>query len=410
MISLSSVVSPAFAEVHREIKKGEINQIVLKGGRGSGKSSYSPVENLLFMIKNPAVHGVALRKVSNTLRTSVYTQYQWAIDMLGLNGLFKCTVSPMEMTYLPTGQKIYFFGTDDPGKLKSIKPPFGYIGFLHFEELDQFTGESEIRKIEQSILRGGDTTLEIMVFNPPKSVNNWANKFVELPKPRQLIHTSNYLTMPEEWLGERFISDATWLQRTNIEAYEHEYMGIPNGTGGLVFRYLEARELSAKEIYRFDRIYQGTDWGWYPDPLAFVRLHYDKARQTVYIYDELVRNEFSNEDFAKWLKAKKYHNQLTICDSAEPKSVIDLVKLQCKADGAVKGPGSVEYGMKWLQRRKIVIDPIRCPNAWREFRTYEYETNREGDYISDYPDADNHTIDATRYALEKLMRSSRVVA
>ena len=137
---LSALVSPVFSGPHRSIRAGEIDELVLKGGRGSAKSSYISVELVLQLLKHPDCHAVALRKVGNTLRTSVYAQVCWAIAELGLSARFKCTVSPMECTYQPTGQKILFFGLDDPGKLKSIKVPFGYIGLAWFEELDQFDG------------------------------------------------------------------------------------------------------------------------------------------------------------------------------------------------------------------------------------------------------------------------------
>lgn len=168
IIKLSSVLSPAFREVHNSIKNGEHNQYVLKGGRGSAKSSFASVEVLLQIVKHPDVHAVVMRKVANTLRTTVFAQYAWAVAALGLQDDFKMTVSPMELVYKKTGQKIMFFGADDPGKIKSIKTAFGYIGILHFEELDQFGGEEEVRSIEQSILRGGEYALEFKTFNPPK--------------------------------------------------------------------------------------------------------------------------------------------------------------------------------------------------------------------------------------------------
>ena len=148
---LSEVVSPVFSEPHRLLKSGIVNQLVLKGGRGSAKSSYASIEGVRLLVENPDIHGVVMRKVGNTLRTTAYAQYVWAVSALGLYDKFHCTVSPMEIIYKTTGQKIMFFGADDPGKIKSVKVPFGYIGFLHLEELDQFAGDSEVRNIEQSV-------------------------------------------------------------------------------------------------------------------------------------------------------------------------------------------------------------------------------------------------------------------
>ena len=144
--------------------------VVAKGGRGSGKSSYLSMELVWQLLRHPDCHAVVLRKVGGTLRNSVYNQVVWAIGELGCAGYFRCTVSPMECTYLPTGQKILFFGTDDPGKLKSLKLPFGAVGICWFEELDQFDGPEEVRNVEQTVLRGGSWTLTLKSFNPPAAI------------------------------------------------------------------------------------------------------------------------------------------------------------------------------------------------------------------------------------------------
>ncbi|EJW97892.1 phage terminase, large subunit, PBSX family, partial [gut metagenome] len=158
---LSQIISPAFYEAHRKIKDGSITELVLPGGRGSTKSSFNSVELILQLLKHPDCHAAVFRKVGRTLRTSVYAQICWAIGALGLYSKFRCTVSPMECTYLPTGQKIFFFGLDDADKMKSIKTTFGYIGIGWFEELDQFAGPEEIRKVEQSLFRGGSFSLSL---------------------------------------------------------------------------------------------------------------------------------------------------------------------------------------------------------------------------------------------------------
>lgn len=403
-ISLNKILSPAFKPVHVAIKNKEYTQFILKGGRGSAKSSYTSIEVILQLLKTPSIHAVVMRKVANTLRTTVYQQYIWAISELGLYNKWKCTKNPPEMEYKPTGQKILFFGADDPGKIKSIKVPFGYIGILHLEEVDQFAGEEEIRNLEQSILRGGDMALEIWTFNPPQTASNWANKYCLREKEGQMIHHSTYLTTPREWLGDRFLSDAEHLKNTNQRAYEHEYLGKANGTGGEVFENIEIRTIGEQEIRRFDRIYNGQDFGWYPDPAAFVRLYYNPSQETLYLIDEIVGNKMSNEQIATEIIRRKYNDVYTICDSAEPKSISDLTGWGIHAIAAQKGPGSVEYSMKWLQRRKIIIDPKRTPRAAEEFTQYEYEKNKAGEIISGYPDKNNHCIDAVRYATEKIWR------
>jgi phage terminase large subunit len=177
-------------------------------------------------------------------------------------------------------------------------------------------------------------------------------------------------------------------------------LGIPNGDGGNVFEYLEIRDITDEEIERMDRIYQGVDFGWYPDQFAFLRTYYDSAREKIYLLDELYVNKWSNSQTAEWIKNKGYDDYRIICDSAEPKSVNDYVDAGLPARGALKGPGSVDYGFKWLQSRTIVIDPKRTPNAYKEIVGYEYERDKDGNVISGYPDENDHAISALRYAYE----------
>ena len=377
------------------------------GGRGSLKSSYVSmiVPRLIMTSKNHDIHALVLRKVGNTLRDSVYAQYLWAIGQMGVADYWEAKKTPMELVFKPTGQKIMFRGADDPMKIKSIKVPFGYIAVTHFEEKDQFAGRAEIRNILQSTMRGGSMFWNFESYNPPISKDNWANKDSLEERPDRLSHKSTYLDVQNvDWLGEQFIAEADHLKETDERAYQHEYLGIPIGTGGNVFENVEARDITDEEVAAFDHIYQGADWGWYPDPFAFVRLHYDKARETIYFIDEIYQNKLGNEQSAGLIKERKYNDAYITCDSAEPKSVADFRASGLPAQAAVKGPGSVDYGMKWLQRRKLVIDRRRTPNVYREFVNYEYERNRDGDIISGYPDENNHTIDATRYALERVYR------
>lgn len=409
-IRISEKIGPAFYEVAHDVFKHGHTHYDESGGRGSLKSSYVSIIVPLLLVDNPNTHALVLRKVANTIRDSVYAQYIWAIGELGMAAHWEAKVSPMELIYKPTGQKIMFRGADDPMKIKSIKVPFGYIAVTHFEEKDQFAGRAEIRNILQSTMRGGSKFWNFESYNPPISRDNWANKDSLEERPDRLCHKSTYLDAPPEWLGEQFLAEAEHLKDTDERAYQHEYLGIPVGTGGNVFDNLELREITDAEVKSFDHIYQGTDWGWFPDPFAFIRLHYDRARETIYLIDEIYQNKITNEASAQMILSRGYNDTYITCDSAEPKSVADFRAMRLKAQEAIKGPGSVEYGMKWLQRRKIVIDRRRTPNAYNEFVNYEYERNKDGDIISGYPDANNHLIDATRYALERVFRRMGVTA
>lgn len=409
-IRIDELIIEKFDDVLLDILDHGHTHYTFPGGRGGTKSSFVGTVIPLLITQNPGVHAVCFRRYTNTLKDSVYAEILSGIGKLELTALFHSKISPLEIIYKPTGQRILFRGFDKPDKIKSIKIPTGYIGITWFEELDQFPGRKELRKSTQSTMRGGRKFWNFESFNPPITAANWANQDLLIQNPNRLITWSNYLDTPPEWLGEQFLEEAEFLKTADEKAYRHEYLGEAVGTGGNVFENLEVRTMSDELIKKFDRIYQGIDWGWYPDPFAFVRLHYDAARQAVYIIDEHYVKKQSNEESAKWIKGKKYNNILTICDSAEPKSVFDMKGLGLNADGAIKGSGSVEYGMKWLQRRKIIIDPKRTPNAYREFLEYEYERDRDGNIVSGYPDKNNHIIDATRYALERLMRGSKTVA
>lgn len=404
-VSLRNCIAPHFYEVHRDIKNHGHTEYVLSGGRGSTKSSFIGIEIILLMKKHPMMHVLVCRQVKDTLKDSVYAQIVWAIDTLKLSNEFVCKKSPLEIKYIPTGQTIYFRGADDPYKIKSIKAPFGYIGILWFEELDTFKGPEAIRSIEQSAMRGGDVYYEFKSFNPPQSNNNWANMYSLLPKENMLVHKSTYQTVPVEWLGTHFFEEAEFLREVNPHAYEHEYLGVPNGTGGMVFDYLELREIIDEEIENMDRLYAGVDWGFFPDYYAFILCYYNPAQEKIYILDEYCVHRSSNKNTAKWI-LDNHENDIracqygVICDSAETKSVADYVDLGIwNAKCAYKPPGSVEYGMKWLQRRTIVIDQKRTPLAYKEITEYEYERDKDGNVISGYPDKDNHCIDALRYSL-----------
>ena len=403
---LSELISPAFVDSHRAVKSGSIHELVEKGGRGGAKSSFISIEIILEVLKRPDIHAAVFRKVGNTLRPTVYAQICWAIAALGLTQKFKCTVSPMECTYLPTGQKIMFFGLDDPGKVKSIKVSFGYIGIGWFEELDQFDGPEQVRNVEQSIFRGGPYSMCFKSFNPPAMARSWANRYALEAKPGKMVHHSTYLTTPPEWLGPRFLADAEHLKATNETGYRHEYLGEVVGSGTAVFENLRIDEISDEQVKAFDYRYFGQDWGWYPDPNQFVGCAFDSGAQTLYIYEEFRGLRQSN---AVWAEKIKHHKaDLITADpgSGGDRNVADFKSWGFRMREAKKGPGSVEYGIRWLQSLKaVVIDPERCPDTVKEFTEYEYERDaKTGEVLEGYPDAANHSIDATRYAMESVWK------
>lgn len=407
-IRLSNIVARSFWGVHQDIKRHGHTYYWMKGGRGSTKSSYISIEIPQLLIQNPDCHAVVLRKVGNTIKNSVYPQVQWGIEQLGLMDKFKYKTSPHEITYKTTGQKILFFGCDDPQKIKSIKLPFGYIGIVWLEELDQFSGMEEIRNLNQSLLRGGPRYWEFCSFNPPKSQNSWVNEEQLLDDTARMVHHSTFEMVPQDWLGEQFFKDAARLKEKNEQAYRHEYLGEVTGTGGAVFDNVEDKRLSDDDIAAFDHLYHGLDFGFSMDPLAYVGMHYDAKREELYIFDEIYQQKLKNSMAAEMLKPRVKTDRL-IADSAEPKSIAEMRDYGLRITGARKGRDSVEHGIKWLQdRAKIYIDKRRCPNAYREFVTYEYQRNRQGQFVSAYPDENNHTIDAVRYGMSEVMRAGGI--
>ena len=409
-VNVAELIAPSFDGLFFDVQEHRYTHYWLAGGRGSTKSSFASLCVPLMLLQNPRCHAVVLRKVANTLRNSVYNQVEWAIDALGLSDAFVARVSPLLFEYRRTGQKILFLGVDDKSKIKSLKLPFGYVGIVWMEELDQFTGMEEIRSLLQSLLRGGERYWVFYSYNPPKSRNNWVNEEALFDREDRIVHRSTYLGVPSVWLGEQFIAEAERLRDKNETLYRHEYLGEVTGTGGAVFDNVEDIEMSDTDVALFDRLYHGLDFGFAVDPLAFISMYYDAKHEDLYIFDEVYEQRLTNAQAARRI-LPRLHGQHLTADAAEPKSITEMRGLGLDVHAARKGPDSVDYGIHWLQgRRRIYIDKRRAPNTYREFIGYEYERNKDGQFISAYPDKDNHTIDAVRYATEALAAGERIRA
>lgn len=263
MTSLKSIIAPSFFKVHNFIKNDEFIHYWLKGGRGSTKSSFISIEIILGIMKDPSANALSLRKVKDTLKDSTFEQLEWAISALGVDEFWHKSISPLTLTYIPTGQKILFRGADNPKKIKSIKVSKGYIKYIWYEECDEFDGMEEIRSINQSLMRGGKTFVVFYSFNPPRSIKSWVNQEVEKQKLRKdtLVHHSTYLTVPRKWLGEAFFIEADYLKRVKEDSYKHEYLGEAIGTGGEIFTNVILREITPEELAIFDNWKRGLDFG-----------------------------------------------------------------------------------------------------------------------------------------------------
>jgi phage terminase large subunit len=407
---ISECIAPSFYDLHRALKEETYNEYLLKGGRGSTKSSFLSIETLLEIMRDPEANAIVFRRFENEIRDTVFGQMQWAMNKLGVDQLFRVYVSPFKLVYEPTGQVILFKGADNPKKLKSIKIAKGYLKIGWFEEVDQFSGMEEIRNIQQSIFRGTEKKqIAFFSYNPPKSARSWVNAEAKIQKPGRVVHHSTYLDVPREWLGETFIASAVHLQENNEEAYRHEYLGEETGTGLEVFSNVTIRPISKKEISYFDHMYQGLDFGYAADPMCFIQGHFDNKKRKLYLFFEKSGLNVKNSQLADMLSDDQ-RADVTMCDSAEPKSIDELrEEYKVNVMAVDKYPGSVEHGVKYLQDLdEIIIDPQRCPLAATEFINYALDTNRYGEVISKYPDKNNHSIDAVRYMLSQQIKSDRI--
>ncbi|PEW96588.1 PBSX family phage terminase large subunit [Bacillus cereus] len=418
IVDIAKIASPHFKKFWIKSDRKKKLRYVLKGGRASGKSFHIPFRILTDMIEFP-VSFLVVRKVQHTITKSVFEQIKDAANIMGVSHMFRFVPSRLLIEYKPRGNKIIFTGADDPEKIKGLKDAnFPVLG-MWIEEVAEFKSEDEVTTIENSVLRDKRIVESekrpgkffnysfYYSYNPPKRRGHWLNKkynssFIE---SNTFVDHSTYLDNPH--LTPEFIIEAENVKKRNELKYRWEYMGEAIGAGVVPFDNLNIRRISDDEIRSFDNIRQGTDWGYGVDPVSFGRMHYDKTRRRLYIFDEFYGVQKSNRELADWIKRKGYDDTFITADSAEPKS-IDEMRIEHgirRFRGAKKGSGSVEYGEKWLaDLKEIIIDPVRCPNHAREFENIDYETDRDGNPKPRLQDKDNHTIDQVRYAMEEDMK------
>ena len=411
------MLAPPFLEPHRILATSLATDLWMEGGRGSTKSSFASLELVNYIEQHPDQHGLCLMRYKNQLRDSAYAQVVWAIKELGLEDEYDMPESTLRIKKKSTGQLILFRGCDNPNKIKGVKIPFGYIGFVWVEEADMFRGMAEIRKVLQSATRGGDSAIRVFTFNPPRSKACWINAETQRLKDENLpVFGSTYLEVPPDWLGEQFIADAEELRRIDPQAYEHEYLGIPVGLGGDVFDRVEFREVTQDEIDAFDNLRCGQDFGWFPDPWAFTISEWQPATRTIVTWyedggDHLQPDEQARRimDALTWSddgKTDTYHHLKVLSDDADPQAIASQRDTGANARAANKGHMR-EASYRFLQSCRWVIDPARCPNLAKEVREMQYEQNADGEWVNSIPDGHDHWVDATRYAFMREARSRR---
>lgn len=397
-----------FHDFHEAFNYDDYLWYIMKGGRNSAKSSTASQELILRRMRYCS-HALVLRKWGLYLEKSVYEQLKWAIINLGVEQYWKINKSPLRLTYKPTGASIIFSGADDPTKIKSIKMADMPITDLWIEEVAEFKTEEEVTTIANSIVRaelpdGLDYKI-ILSYNPPKRRTHWLNKKYEtqFSQSNTYVHHSDYRGNP--YLSKQTLEEIRLCKLKTPLKYEWDYLGRPTGSGVVPFQNLVFRAITDEEVASFDNIRQGIDWGYGIDPVSFGRMHYDKTRQKLYIFYEIYGVKMSNRKLFNEILKESFQQDLTIADSAEPKSVAEGKAYGLRITGAKKGAGSVEYGEKWLDDlEEIIIDPVRCPNIAREYEAIDYATDKDGNIQNRLQDADNHSIDMTRYAMEKDMK------
>ena len=417
-IKSNSIFARVYNSTFRHICTHKYERYTFTGGRASCKSSFISLVIVILIVMFPNYNALIIRKTANTLRRSVFEQIVWAINKLGLAGRFKIPKSQtaaLPITYTRKDgrtQYIIFAGSDDPEKLKSIKVAQGYFAILWVEEKTELKPQ-ELQNIKISALRGGDKYYIFESFNPPSATRHWCNAEARQDDPNRLVIHTTYEDMPREWLGDAILHDIEQTKKNNPKAYENIYLGIATGTGRNIFENITLREITDDEIGKFDYFYNGVDFGYYPDPFAFVAMSYNEKEARLYIFDELYLLKHGN--FEAYNALKKHmeaqgqdigRDRIT-ADSAEPKSIADFRNFGADMRGAIKGRGSLEAGFKWLQSlHEIVIDPARAPHAADEFTLYEYEIDkRTGEIMTGYPQGQpDHALAAVRYALEEVWR------
>ena len=398
-----------YREMHEALETGKWREFILKGGRGSIKSNFISGFAKEVIKNDPKAHVVFTRRYKTDLRGSVFNQFQKTVIRDEEDDEWEFTTSPMMAKYKKTGQCVIFVGCDKPQSLKSYNLTFGHIKLIVNEEADEMAGIEQIDNVEDTFLRADTNSISVKIFNPPKSANNWMNKYtVDAPsREKCYVCHSYYYNVPVKWLGQRFFDRAEWFKKNKEKYYKNNYLGEVVGTGGTIFENLEFREITQGEIDTFSLFYYGLDWG-YEHPQAFIECSYDEETDTIYAISEVRKVRMSQEMFAAQIE--QFKSAEIICDSANPDKIAKYQDMDFNTIGAVKrwSGGGKDYSWEFLQTvNKIVIDQARTPFLAEEMRSAEHEQLKDGSFSSEYPQKNDDCIDALRYALNRVILDSR---
>lgn len=389
-VRISSLVGGGYDEFWNSKKRYR----VVKGGKGSKKSSTTALNLIYRLLKYPESNLLVVRAVMNTHRDSTFAQLKWAQERLGVAHLFRNTVSPLEMVYLPTGQKIIFRGFDDVLKLASTTVEKGYLNFVWVEEAFEIESLEDFEKLDLSVPRGKmpshlfkQTTV---TFNP-WSEKHWLKaRFFDKTLPDVDTYTTNYLI--NEFLDDTDRAVFDRLKAEHPRRYAVAGLGEWGIAEGLVYENWEEGVLdtSSPEWEAFF----GLDYGYTTDPTAFIAIKVNRRRKEIFVFDEIYGRRMLNCDIAEAIKQKGYAKERIRADAAEPKSNDDLRRLGIsRILPSVKGKDSVINGIVNVSEYKITVSPA-CKNTVAELSTYCWDKTQQN-----LPeDKNNHLMDALRYA------------
>ena len=377
---------------------------VVKGGRGSKKSTTTALWIIYNMMKYPLANTLVIRRVFNTHKDSTYTQLKWASNVLKVSHLWKFSKSPLEATYIPTGQKILFRGLDDPMSITSITVEHGHLCWCWFEEAFQVMNEDDFNKVDMSIrgeLPKGYFKQITLSFNP-WSEKHWLKKrFFDIEDEDVLAITTNYAC--NEFLGEDDKKLFEKMKINNPRRYGIEGLGNWGIAEGLIYSNFEELDFDIEEIKKRKNIKSafGLDFGYTNDPTAFICSLVDLDNMEIFIFDEHYQKAMSNKMIVDMIKYKGYAKERIIGDSSEPKSIDDIKKQGIyRIKGARKGKDSILNGIQYIQDFKIYVHP-KCENTLIELSNYVWDT-KDGNAINKPIDDYNHLMDALRYSLEDI--------
>ena len=402
IISLQKAIGKGYADFWNTKKRYR----VCKGSRGSKKSKTTALNMIERLYEFPESNGLCVRRFSNTLRDSVYSDLKWAIHRLGLDRFFDCTVSPMQITRRSTGQKILFRGLDDGLKITSISVDKGYLCFVWIEEAYEIFDESDFNKLDMSI-RGevpeGYFKQITLTFNP-WSATSWLKKrFFDNPDDNTFVKTTTWQC--NEWLDEADRKIFLDMKEKNPRRYRIEGNGDWGIAEGLIYENVVFDEVfDVEELRKKEGVKAafGNDFG-FTDPNAFICCLVDNADMRIYIFDEWYQTGVTNKVIAQKIKTMGYGSQQIICDCADAKSIAELRDEGIHAEPSRKGKDSVNHGIQLIQNYQIVVHP-KCVEFRKEIENYCWKKDSSG-RLKDEPEHDfSHGMDAMRYGVSKVLR------